>query len=265
MPMLLEDLEKEKEDLIITSGYYESITDMERYLALCFLNSDLEYSMPLFKLLIESVLKHKSCIRYGRDELLEFVNYVLDFVVIKLRDNGVLGIQEKVYKKQVENFWSLWNVFYEMMPEDGMCPLMEKLMLDTRYLCFDENSVPDESDWSVLENQKEFYKKLLLGKGKTFINSAIKVFSTIGNKAFMPDGISWIVEILKSNSGLCGCLLTTHAERMIKRLFCDHISAIKSDKKLIEDYLWILNKMVELGSSNAYFIRENVITYKKAC
>lgn len=263
LPMLIGDMEKEKENVILNQGYYKAIMDIERYLALCFLNSDLDYSVPLFKMLIESVLKHKSIIRYGRDELLEFVNYVLDFIVIKLHDNGLLGIQEKVYKKQIEKFWSLWDVFYGMMPEDGMCPLMEKLMLDTRYLCFDERSAPDESDWCVLENQKEFYKKLLLGKGKTYINSAIKVFSTIGNKAFMPDGISWIVEVLKSNSGLCGCLLTTHAERMIKRLFYDHISAIKSDKKLIDDYLWILNKMVGLGSSDAYFIRENVITYKK--
>lgn len=264
LPMLIEDMEKDKEDIIISQSYYEVKIDIAQYLALCFLDLNLKCSVPLFKMLIESVLKHKSTIRYGRDELLEFVNYVLDFIVVKLHDNGVLGIQEKVYEKQIENFWSLWNVFYEMMPEDGMCPLIEKLMLDTRFLCFDGSSVTDESDWSVLENQKEFYKKLLLGKGKTYINSAIKVFSTIGNKAFMPDGISWIVEILKSNSRLCGCLLTTHAERMIKRLFYNHISVIKSDKKLIEDYLWILNRMVELGSSNAYFIRENVITYKRA-
>lgn len=265
LPMLIGDLEKEKEDMIISQNYFEVKNDIEHYLALCFLDSDSGCSIPLFQLLIESILKHNPIIRYGRDELLEFVNYVLDFIVIKLHDNGVLGIQEKVYEKQIENFWSLWNVFYEMMPEDGMCPLMDKLMLDTRFLCFDERSVPDESDWSVLENQKEFYKRLLLGKGNTHISSAIKVFSTIGNKAFMPDGISWIVEILKPNPGLCKCLTTIHADRMIKRLFYDHVSVIKSDKKLIDDYLWMLNKMVELGSSDAYFIRENVITYKKEC
>ena len=81
----------------------------------------------------------------------------------------------------------------------------------------------------------------------------------------MPDGISWIVEVLKTNLGLCKCLMTTHADRMIKRLFYDHISMIKSNRRFIEDYLWVLDKMVELGSSDAYFVRENVITYKKAC
>ena len=244
-------------------GSYKSITDIERYLASCLLVSDLNYSIPIFKLLIESALKHKTSIRYGRGKLLEFIKYVLDFYVIKLRDNGVLGVQENIYKEQIANFWSLWNVFYDLIPEDGMCPLIETLMLDIRFLCYDGKGTPDENDWKVLKNQQGFYKKLLLGKGKSHINSAITVFSTIGNEAFMPDGISWIVEVLKSNPESCKCLSTTHADRMIKRIFYQHISIVKSSNKLIEDYLWILNKMVELGSSNAYFIRENVITYKR--
>lgn len=264
LPMLIGDLESKNNSLQrMIRGCYKSLMDIERYLASCLLVSDLKYSIPIFKPLIESALKHKAPIRYGRGELLEFIKYVLDFYVIKLRDNGVLGVQENIYKEQIANFWSLWNVFYDLIPEDGMCPLIETLMLDIRFLCYDGKGTPDENDWKVLKNQQGFYKKLLLGKGKSHINSAITVFSTIGNEAFMPDGISWIVEVLKSNPESCKCLSTTHADRMIKRIFYQHISIVKSSNKLIEDYLWILNKMVELGSSNAYFIRENVITYKR--
>ncbi|ATA92606.1 hypothetical protein CGC56_10825 [Capnocytophaga canimorsus] len=53
------------------------------------------------------------------------------------------------------------------------------------------------------------------------------------------------------------------AERLIKRLYYNHISIIKNDKKLIDDYVWILNRMVDFGSSEAYLFRENVITYKR--
>ena len=262
LPMLIEDIGKEKEGVSL-NRYYAVTTDIEQYLALCFLNSDLKYSIPLFKMLIESVLKNGTTIRYGRNELLEFVNNVLDFIVIKLRENGVPEIQENVYEKQIENFWSLWDVLYEMMPENGACPLIKKLMLEVRFLCYDSRGVPYERDWKVLENKQVFYKKVMLGKGKKHICSAITVFSTIGNKAFMPAGLSWIVEIIKNNPELCNSLMNTNADRMIRRIFYNHISTIKSDKRLIDDYLWILNKMVELGSSNAYFIRENVITYKK--
>jgi hypothetical protein len=51
---------------------------------------------------------------------------------------------------------------------------------------------------------------------------------------------------------------------MIKRLYYNHISIIKNDKKIIDDYVWILTQMVDLGSSEAYLFRENVITYKNA-
>ena len=103
---------------------------------------------------------------------------------------------------------------------------------------------------------------MFLEKGRNNASSVINVFSTIGGKEFLPYGISWLTEIFKSNSVTSLALTTVSAERMIKRLFYDHISKIKQDKALIGDYIWILNRMVDLGSSGAYLFRENVITYK---
>ena len=100
-----------------------------------------------------------------------------------------------------------------------------------------------------------------LGKHKT--TSILNVFSTVGENTFLPESISLLVDILKSKVDYTDALLYPSAERMIKRLYYNHISIIKNDKKLIDDYIWILNRMVDLGSSEAYFIRENVITYKK--
>ena len=263
LPTLIEGIAKGDEEAINSLNYYNEKTDIEQYLALCFLDSDFKYSVPLFKMFIEFALKHKSTIRYGRDALSEFFNYTLDFFVIKLYDNGNLKIA--TYKEQVDRFWTLWDVFDGLTAGTPEHPIIQKLLLDIRFLSFDDKGNPNEKDWEVLENKKEFYKRVLMKKGNTFVTSAIKLFSTVGNKAFMPDGISWITELLKSNPSLCRCLMTQHSERMIKRLFYEHIATIKSDRKLINDYLWILNKMVEQGSSTAYFIRENVITYKKAC
>ena len=265
LPLIIGDLQREEESSVLIRVNYELTTDIERYLALCLLDSDSCYSAPVFKMLIEAVLCHKQIIRYGRNELQEFIDYVLDFFVIKLYDKGVIKASEDIYKKEIERFWYLWNLFNELIPENSNHPLIQKLLFDIKYLLADDKGILNEDNWKVLENKKEFYRRILMGKGKYYVASAIKVFSTIGNKAFMPDGISWISDLLKNDSTLCGCLNFTQAEKWIKRLFYDHISSIKSNKRLIEDYLWILNKMVELGSSNAYFIRENVITYKKVC
>ena len=265
LPLIIGDLQREEESSVLIRVNYELTTDIERYLALCLLDSDSCYSAPVFKMLIEAVLCHKQIIRYGRNELQEFIDYVLDFFVIKLYDKGVIKASEDIYKKEIERFWYLWNLFNELIPENSNHPLIQKLLFDIKYLLADDKGILNEDNWKVLENKKEFYKQILMGKGKYYVASAIKVFSTIGNKAFMPDGISWISDLLKSDSTLCGCLNSTQAEKWIKRLFYDHVSSIKSNKRLIEDYLWILNKMIDLGSSDAYFIRENVITYKKVC
>jgi hypothetical protein len=99
--------------------------------------------------------------------------------------------------------------------------------------------------------------------GNNNLNSIIKVLSTIGEKEYLPEGVSWVVEILKQNPGERQWLVNESYERLIKRLFYNHISAIKIEKQLMDDYLWLLDGMVDLGSSQAYMFRENVITYKK--
>jgi hypothetical protein len=134
--------------------------------------------------------------------------------------------------------------------------------LDIRYLLWDFNGKPIESAWSVLSGKKDFYKKIFLEKGKCNTTSVINVFSTMGGKEFLPDGISWLTEIFKSNISESMSLTSVSAERMIKRLFYNDISKIKNNRTLINDYIWILNRMIDLGSSNAYMFRENVITYK---
>ena len=98
--------------------------------------------------------------------------------------------------------------------------------------------------------------------GKYTIISILNVFSTIGEKTFLPESINLLVEIFKSDATITVALLSPSAERMIKRLFYNHISKIKNDKSLIDDYVWILNQMVDFGSSEAYMFRENVIIYK---
>ena|SRR5699024_9595053 len=104
---------------------------------------------------------------------------------------------------------------------------------------------------------------MVKGLGKYKTTSILNVFSTVGEKTFLPESISWLVEIFQSDTSTTVALLYPSAERMIKRLFYNHISKIKNDNALIDDYVWILNKMVDYGSSQAYLFRENVITYKQ--
>jgi len=267
LPIVLGDLTK-KEDYSYNRGresrqfHHESISDIEQYLANLFLDANFDFSKSVLTTLVNSLSKNTQRQRFGRDDLFQFVNTTLDYFVLKLYDNGNLKIDQIKYSQQQTNFWNLWEVLFDLIPSDGTHPLIQKLLLDIRYLLWDNQGNPNENNWSVLNGKKEFYKKIFLEKGKSNASSVINVFSTIGGKEFLPEGISWLADVFKSNPMTSLSLTSVSSDRMIKRLFYNHISKIKNDKKLIDDYIWILNRMVDLGSSEAYLFRENVITYK---
>jgi dephospho-CoA kinase len=267
LPIVLDDLTK-REDYSYNRGRdsrqfpHESLSDIEQYLANLFLDADLDFSKSVLTTLVNSLSNSTQSHRFGRNDLIEFVTTILDYFVLKLYDNGNLKIEQTKYLKQQKNFWSLWEVLFDLTPSNGTNPLIEKLLLDIRYLLWDYQGNPNENNWSVLNGKKEFYKKMFLEKGKSNASSVINVFSTIGEKEFLPEGISWLTDVFKSNPITSLSLTSVSSHRMIKRLFYNHISKIKNDKTLIDDYVWILNRMVDLGSSEAYLFRENVITYK---
>ena len=267
LPIVLGDLTK-KEDYSYNRGresrqfHHESISDIKQYLANLFLDADFDFSKSVLTTLVNSLSKNTQRQRFGRDDLFQFVNTTLDYFVLKLYDNGNLKIDQIKYSQQQTNFWNLWEVLFDLVPSVGTHSLIQKLLLDIRYLLWDYQGNPNENNWSVLNGKKEFYKKIFLEKGKSNASSVINVFSTIGGKEFLPEGISWLADVFKSNPMTSLSLTSVSSDRMIKRLFYNYISKIKNDKKLIDDYIWILNRMVDLGSSEAYLFRENVITYK---
>lgn len=269
LPFVLGDLTKE-EDYSYNRNresrqfHHESISDIEQYLANLFLEANFEFSKSVLTTLVNSLSGNTQRQRFGRDDSFEFVNTTLDYFVLKLYDNGNLKIDQTKYSIQLTNFWNLWEVLFDLIPSNGTHPLIQKLLFDIRYLLWDYQGNPNEKNWSVLNGKKEFYKKMFLEKGKSNASSVINVFSTIGGKEFLPEGISWLTEVFKSNPITSLSLTSVSSDRMIKGLFYNHISKIKNDKTLIDDYVWILNRMVDLGSSEAYLFRENVITYKNS-
>ncbi len=267
LPIVLADLSKEEDSSYNRSRKsrqfsHESISDIEQYLANLFLNTNLDFSKSVLTMLVDSLSSSSQNKKFGKNDLLEFVKTTLDYFVLKLCDNESLKIDQTQYKQQQTNFWNLWEVLFYLIPDNSNHPLIQKLLLDIRYLLWDFKGNPNKNDLSVLNGKREFYKKIVLEKGRSNTLSVINVFSTIGGKEFLPEGICWLTEIFKSDITTTSSLLYPSAERMIKRLFYNHISKIKNDKNLIEDYVWILNRMVDLGSPEAYLFRENVITYK---
>ncbi|MGQ3132880.1 MAG: ATP-binding protein [Flavobacteriales bacterium] len=267
LPIILEDVaQKENYSNERTESkkiHYKLTSLIQLSLADSLLNSNFDFSKSILTTLVNSLSNPRRILRFDHNGLTNFVGSTLDYLALKLYDNGNLKIDQTQYNLQLINFWNLWEVLFNLIPSGNKHPLIPKLLLDIQFLVFrDINGNPNDHDWDALNGKKEFYKRILLEKGGNNSLSAINVFTTIGGKEFLPDGISWLAEILRSNIVESYSLTEYSAKRMIRQLFYNHISKIKNDKRLIDDYIWILNRMVDLGSSEAYLFRENVITYK---
>ena len=234
----------------------QSVLDIKFYLSEFLIKANSELSKSVLDLIIDPIYQIEFRRFKGRDDLFEFSSKILEFVIYKLDDIISNSTNEELTNKFIANFWSLWKHFFEKIKASGKQYFIATLFLDIKWK-------ETATHWKPLEDKKDFYQSMVMHLGKFKTTSILNVFSTIGEKTFLPEAISWLVDIFKSEVASTVALRYPSAERMIKRLYYNHISKIKKDKKLVEDYIWILNHMVDLGSSTAYLFRENVITYKK--
>jgi hypothetical protein len=235
--------------------HFEAVLDAEFYLTELLVKANTTFTKEVLDLILAPAYKTElKRNRTGRDAF-EFASKIPEYVIYKLDDLIANSKDENLNKQLIANFWDLWQHFYTQIKSSGKQYFLSTLFLDIKWKT-------TASHWVALENKKSFYETMVKDLGKHKALSIQNVFSTVGEKTFLPDSIGWLVEIFKSDMNTTACLFAPSAERMIQRLFYNHISKIKMNKSLIDDYVWILNRMVDLGSSEAYMFRENVIIYK---
>ena len=153
----------------------------------------------------------------------------------------------------VDKFWSLWAVLRDWIMETKRAYLIPLLLLELGW-----NETCD--DWHVLEGKKSFYREFILNYGFNHINVAIDLISGVGLKTFMPEGVTWVASMLTSN--LAYKTKTTRLEKLANRAFFQYGKEIKNDKVLTENFLFILDFLIERGSPKAYMLKEEMIQYK---
>jgi hypothetical protein len=262
LPLLTADLKHEEDYSYNRSRqgrqiHFQSVLDTKSYLAKLLLEAKSELAKSVLDLIINTIYEQGIRSFRGRDDLFDFGSDITENVIYKLDDITANSSDEDLNQKLIANFWVLWQYFYDRIKASGKEYFLSTLFLDIKWK-------ETASHWKPLETKKDFYHSMVMDLGQNRATSILNVFSTIGERTFLPESISWLVDIFKKQPATTVALIYPSAERLIKRLFYNHISKIKNDKALIDDYVWILNRMVDLGSSEAYLFRENVITYKSA-
>jgi hypothetical protein len=153
----------------------------------------------------------------------------------------------------VKQFWLLWDQLREWT-----LTTKSPLFFDLLFLDLDWNERFE--DWWVLEGKKALYSEFIPNFGFNRINVTVKFLSGIGFRKFMPDSIKWITQMLQSENG--SRLDLKIAEKFVQKAFFNYGQTIKGDHHILVYFVYILEKLIELGSAKAYMLREELIYYK---
>jgi hypothetical protein len=219
------------------------------------LYNDLEFSKKLLETLINPFLDVDFEISRNTVDVYKFVYEIFDYTITRLDDVVVLDNESDINKYAIQ-FWELWKCLFERFSLTDKNYFQKQLLLDTKWSLKSDN-------WKGFINKKSFYEEMIKSFGNTNFEVLLNVFSTFGEKVFLPNGLTWIAKFLKENPENLLLLNSKSSKKFIQVLFNNHIAIIKNHQNLVSDFIFILNKMVEIGSSEAYLIRESVITYKK--
>lgn len=158
----------------------------------------------------------------------------------------------------VPNFWNLWDSLRNWIIENKRGYLIKLFFLDIDW----DKSV---ETWGILEGKSILYEDFILNYGHNQVNSVIKFLKGIAFRNFMPDSISWIRKVLihneLSDSPTKEVDFKLLDEFAIKA-FYNFANSIKNQRLILNDFLFILDYLVEEGSTAAYLLREELIQYK---
>lgn len=204
------------------------------------LNQPQEDARKLFTELLDLILPHEgiAC----TDELGEFLyNQVKEFIYAVNTGSSA------------DNFWKLWECLREWMLRHKNAFFMPLFLMD---LDWKESS----ESWHVLDGKNLYYKTFIVKWGFNRIKESIKFLTGIAFKQFMPESVSWITTMLVSQNA--DQVDISVLEKFTEKAFYQYGSRIKSERYLLDHFLFILEFLIDKWSPKAYMLREELMQYK---
>lgn len=149
------------------------------------------------------------------------------------------------------NFWCFWEELYLKIKDNNN--------FSKEFLFYSNYWKSDVKNWKVLKDKSEKYLIHIENLSYINIKALMQLLSNVGFDYLMPNGLKVLVKHLKADSNH---IEYYYGEKLIMNCFKQKIKEIKEDRILLDDFLWFLDLMINIGSSKAYLVRENIIIFK---
>lgn len=153
------------------------------------------------------------------------------------------------YRKD-ERFWHLWKIIYDESTKADSKHFSKILLFETR-----TGFMSSFQDWQPFHGNENFLKSIIQNFGKKHIDSVVKLVSGPGAVVLLPEAIIWIKQIIEE-VGLKELEDIFYFERLVQRAFFLHKKAIQENSTILQAYIYLLNILVDAGSSSSFYLRE---------
>lgn len=177
----------------------------------------------------------------------------------------IISTEDKLNK--YEQFWLIWVSFYDsivvMCKNKSSNYYLSEIVHN--YLLAWPYWRETAKEWhSLKDREKVFYKKVSkdIGHCPSVLYSISKLLNEIGS-GFSSDGVFWISKMIEKNSNLSTEELETNTiyyiEVIIRKYIYLNRTKVKTDLKIKNKILIVLNFLIEKGSVNGYLLREDLL------
>ncbi len=157
-------------------------------------------------------------------------------------------------KHTIACFNATWAKFDEISREKG-----SRLFGSTILLSSDVSWRQEVTHWLPIDDQADKFTEYIRHYGEDNLQAVVSLFSHIGDQTLLIPMFNWLADRLKAEKTKPAIMLIKHIEQLVGRVYYNHLHELLQDKALFENYLWLLDEMVALQSSDAYWLREFIV------
>lgn len=221
---------------------YRTQNDLRNYIAQFLLLQNQQIAKTFFADILESIFTPSNKRSY---ESVKYVADILEWIIVK---------QDTL---QTESFWGLWEILEDQIRKADQKRYISYLFLSHRWRAEADN-------WKPLQNKSLIMRRLVTEFGQYDLKAVMQLLSGIGMEALMPHGLNWLRIVLDSvespRSELADSSAFLYSEKLIRRTYYKYLREIKRDRQLQQSLLFLLDLLVDSGSSLAFIVRERLIT-----
>lgn len=222
---------------------YGAQHDLRKYIAQFLLLQDRQVSRKFFADILDSIFSPPD--KVSRESI-KYVADVLEWIIVK---------QDSLL---TESFWGLWEILEDRIRKSNQKRYVSYLLLSHQWW------TSEADNWKPLQNKSLVMRRLVTEFGQYDLKAVMQLLSGIGMEALMPHGLNWLRIVLDSVENPRGELADSgvflYSEKLIRRTYYKYLREIKRDRQLQQSLLFLLDLLVDVGSSLAFIVRERLIT-----